>query len=759
MAIESFAIDPDQGDLYAVNGIDAVMRWDGFASQFEQAGITAPSTLITLAGSGTGAIVGTYYAYLRYLDSIGNVSNLSPISAEFTASGSSGTITSITVATPVVVTSAGHGLSTGDYVKITGVGGVDQVNDTWVITVIDGDSFSLDESDVSGLESYTGGGTWTSGISTITYGSVDVPTEAKVVRRQILRNTDGQTDVFYVDVDTTDITSSSFQSTQTDTLLAAGTKVALLGTDGLPLANGHDVPPNIFSSMVHHLDRMFMAVIVEYNRGSCSVTSGSATVTGAGTEWKTTMAGRFLYVDGATRTYEIESVDESAQTLTLTTAYEDLTDLLAFYSIKAPPAYRRLVQFTPPGEPQSWPPHLALTIQDTGDELTGLFQMGAYIYIVERSHLHKLTFANSPISDGAVFMTANRGAVNQRCIVVVDAAAYMLDELGIHRFSGNSNIEPASQQVQSLFRADDSQWQINWKRKEFFFASLDRQREIIRWHVCLDGNRYPKHALCQQYRTNSFWVEDLPLPVGGACSGYLGGLSNVPQVFYGCQHAKVMAAWFGGNDCVDSSFGNVRGTVTGSSMYGLTDSQQTWPAQGMINAPLQIVSGTGKGQKRRIIAVAGNVLTVDMPWMVRPDTTSVYQIGGIDWKYRSSWFRLAAYEDSAARRFELLFDPVTDQSTATLLLFSGFLTTPEVQAATFTTDTGAGIASTAGQAEMTIDLSRTDGLADKRLPFGKDYYSRGKRYVQYELSGVTHKEPVTLGQVVYEGTLPHDAAG
>lgn len=68
-------------------------------------------------------------------------------------------ITAITGASnqvPIVVTAAGHGMSTGDRASISGVLGNTAANGTWTVTVIDADTFSLDGS--SGNGAYTSGG-------------------------------------------------------------------------------------------------------------------------------------------------------------------------------------------------------------------------------------------------------------------------------------------------------------------------------------------------------------------------------------------------------------------------------------------------------------------------------------------------------------------------------------------------------------------------------------------------------------------------
>ena len=71
------------------------------------------------------------------------------------------TITDATNVTPIVITSAGHGLKTGDGVVITGVGGNTAANGDFEITRINADSFSLQtlsHADVAGNGAYTSGG-------------------------------------------------------------------------------------------------------------------------------------------------------------------------------------------------------------------------------------------------------------------------------------------------------------------------------------------------------------------------------------------------------------------------------------------------------------------------------------------------------------------------------------------------------------------------------------------------------------------------
>jgi hypothetical protein len=73
------------------------------------------------------------------------------------ANAHTGTITGATNATPIVLTSAAHGLQTGQRVTISGVVGNGAANTTAVVTRIDANTFSVA---VSGSGGYVSGGTF-----------------------------------------------------------------------------------------------------------------------------------------------------------------------------------------------------------------------------------------------------------------------------------------------------------------------------------------------------------------------------------------------------------------------------------------------------------------------------------------------------------------------------------------------------------------------------------------------------------------------
>lgn len=582
---------------------------------------------------------------------------------------------------------------------------------------------------------------------TITYTNVPVSAEAKVVRRQILRNTAGQADTFYVDVETADLVLTSFASTQTDALLAAGEAVPLLDADGRDFANRHAPPPAHKAVVAHHLGRMFAAAERDYARGGVKVTNGSTTVTGIDTDWPATFAGRFLYVVGATRSHEIAAVDTSAQTLTLAAAYAGATDPFGVYAVRPAPAQRRLLYWSEANLPQSWPATNALALQEDGDEITGLMPKGSFLYVLGRRHVYRFTFQSDPGVDGFMFLSSGRGCVNQRCWLVVEDTAFMLDELGVHAFTGES--ESVTAPVQG-FWDPSAPGRINWAARDLFHAAHSPGEEAVRWFVCLSGEREPRHALCYNYRLKRWWVEEYPRAV--TCSTR-GALSGQRRVFLGSQGARALLHSHGTLDGPDPAAGTTAGAVTGAGPYRLTDAAASFPG-GVAGWPVVITGGRGKGQWRLVAAVEGTTLHLRDPWLVVPDATSAYRLGGVPWAYAPGWFRWLDSEENQPRRLELLFGAVADGSVMRLEVFRDFRADPVVWRQTRKASEAEGVAAVAGESALEVDLSREYGQALLGMGGRRELTAGGPRFVSLRLAGCSGAER----QAVYQLALDSAAA-
>ncbi len=583
---------------------------------------------------------------------------------------------------------------------------------------------------------------------TITYTNVPKPTQAKVRRRQIIRNTAGQTGTFYVDVDTQNLTATTFSSTKTDTQLQAQTSVPLFDSEGLPLANLHGVAPSWKTCLASSIDRLFLAGEEPYTEGAIAITSGSKTVTGAGTYWPANFSGRFLWVPGADKPYEIDSVDESAQTLTLLQSYAGATARYTEYSIRAPSAERRLLYFSEAGSPEAWPPTNAITVQEDGDEIVGLIPLESFLYIVCRRHMYKLSFQDGPNDDGFIFLSVGRGCANNRCWVVADEQAYLLDAAGIYRFS-SGEVEELSAPVQDLFEPTlkDLPFRLRWEASRWWHACHDPGRGAIRWFVTMSGSGLPRHALCLDLDRGAFWIEEYPFPVGASCVGLFKGER---RVFLGGPAGQVYLLGENSLDLVDSSAGTSRGRVTGSAPCTLSDAYAEF-ADSIVGAPVVIVSGRGVGQRRKVVAVTTTTLALDVPWLVQPDESSVYQVGGIQYRYRTGWFRWLSGEDQQPRSLEVQFEPHDSECLLDLAVYQDRKTTPEVWDSTRQGREAGGFDSRRGTARMTADMASGEPFARRNFDGRKERRLDGPRLVSFELSGVTAVEQVRLYHLSVEG--------
>jgi hypothetical protein len=126
------------GLLLIADGMGPVLQWDGFKAQSEPAGVIAPTVPPGLTGSGIGSIVGEYFAYQRYVDDRGNFSSLSPVSAcsdcqrHVSILSPSPAQRRPSSSRPLLA----HGLTTGQTVRISDVGGNTDANGTWLVTVL-----------------------------------------------------------------------------------------------------------------------------------------------------------------------------------------------------------------------------------------------------------------------------------------------------------------------------------------------------------------------------------------------------------------------------------------------------------------------------------------------------------------------------------------------------------------------------------------------------------------------------------------------
>lgn len=749
-----------EGDILMANGVGPVLKWRWFRDSAEEAGIAGPTVAPTMGKSGNGTIAGTYYSFVRFVGRDGNVSNLSPVSNEVIAGTSGGvsaltrslptggTTTDLATATELLVTSAGHGLANGATVffqeipdTVIGLDG----DQGYTISGVTDDTFKVAVSAVSG--SYGAGGmSWVSGSTSITYSGIPTTSDPRITKRQILRSTAGSYRTFYVDVELTDSSATTANSTKSDTDLIAAEGVPLFYGDDRPFASRHHVPPSHKSSIAVHLGRAFLGAEVDYTYGHAVGSLGSETVTGVGTRWRDNFAGRRFYIDGDPNPYVIESVDEDAQEITLTEGLKRPPSAAATYAIRPDSIERRLVYFSEAGLYESWPPYNAFSVQEDGDEIAGLMSLGAWLFIICRHHIYRFTYQDSPNDDGAVFQSSHRGCVNARCWAVADGTAFMIDGSGAHAFDGGESTS-ISEPIQDVFRPGRGPGlRINWNADQsLWHAAHDPTNDTIRWFVSMSGHREPRHALCYDYRRTRWWIEEYPFVVTSSTVASLGSRRS----FAGTAARQVL--WIGGDSHseIATEAASVRGTVASSSPLSLTATESVF-ASSLVGSPVSIVSGKGSGQQRTIVDVpAADRVKVDRPWLDSPDDTSAFQVGGVDYKFTGHWYRFVDDQESRTRNVELLFSPLRSTTAeADMRLYYDF----GDQAHEWKyTDTRYGAAVEEGSTSILIDLTRSNGIAVFHHEGHRDSDVDGHRFVSVEIAGTQGPERIRFRQLRLHG--------
>lgn len=494
----------------------------------------------------------------------------------------------------------------------------------------------------------------------IYYQNVEVPTDPRVRRRQIFRNINGSSDVFYLDIDTDDITSDTLISRNTDAQLKLSFGQPVWDDNNYNLFTLYAEPPTDKPYIAEFNNRIFGAGFRIYSEGNVIVVNGSTTVTGVGTNFTRYFAGRRFSCGN--QTYLINRVDESAQTFVIERAYEGSDNHYADYIIQPYYGNTKLLQWSESGLHESWGIFNALELPDDGDEVTGLVAFANSLWILEQSHIYQFNFTLDPNRDGDYKPVSNRGCVNQRCAVQIQSVCLMLDRTGIHVFRGmlprneyqvNSTPDHLSVPIGDVFRFEGSGLRINWDAdKCFWHAAHNKELMTVRWHVTMQGYYLPQHAICYNYLMDVWWIEEYPFPITSSAES----LSLPGKPILGGPGGKIYQPDRGPLDVIDPT--DTRLSVL-DCIAGVIVQVDGTVSDSAVGLRLSVVSGLGRGQESTIIAVDDDEVELDMPMAVWPDETSIVQIGAVRYSVTTGEYNYAKIEQINPQSVSLIFRNAT----------------------------------------------------------------------------------------------------
>jgi hypothetical protein len=741
------------GEMFILNGIDRVISWDGIKPQASISQIETPASKVTLSVASTGQISGLYYAYCRFISEDGTPSNLSPLSNLLSVSSKTGEITNVSQTTPLVVESMAHGLADGQYVTVSGVGGVTTANGNFQIEIIDQDFFTLVGSTASGL--YTGGGSWLAGVGKVVYSNVPVPTDQKIVKRQLLRNTHGQTEVFFVDIETENLTGKAFFSDKTDEQLVEQEAVPLYDSDLSPVANGFPEIPNHKPYGATISDRLFIAGAKSYTQGSAKVENGNAYVYGIGTDWKNTFVGRKFFCSGSSKVSDIIEVNEGLQRITLKSPYIGRTSFYDSYTISPSYLEKRALYFSEVGEPKKMLTTSGIVVQEDQDEIRGLINLETFLYIFFKNKIYRLTFGNSPDTDGAVYPCSyTRGALNQKCIIAKGSAMLAMDRLGIYAFSSNEE-QSLSTPISSLFSNQNPYYSINWKYSDNFHAVHVSSQNTIRWFVVMGAGRYPRHALCFNYETKCWWIEEFSSPVFSSCQDF--DPASV-TCFLGMNNNRVVRYPQGSLDGVEQSKSATNGAVSAYSTHWLEDSSMQFDSTVVVNNPILIRIPSGETFSRVVKKAVGSRLYFDRP-IIKKYEGATYHLGSVTWTFRTGNFRIDGNDKNMVRKIEFIFQPSKTENKFNAKIYRDREDVPIKFKKPFRKETDQEFGVSDDGSMLVGNFTKQNGCLSQRIDTHREYAIDGVRYISLEVEGATSMSPLSIYGVRLEGVFHAPSVG
>lgn len=585
----------------------------------------------------------------------------------------------------------------------------------------------------------------------IDYGTIHVPTDARVTSKQIWRSTAGQATTFYLDKTISKATTAA-TSTAIDSVLSLNTSLAILNLDGTLSARRFGVPPDFKAVVVSHQDRTFWGVNPVVDDGHARTEYEVGTVTIYGAHLTSQLVGRKFYVPNHSTVHDITSVTPSGGgrvggTIIIDPIWADTGKEFTRYAIRVEPDEANRIYFSELAEPESVPTVNAVDIvldESDGGPVTAIMPMGSFLWIFTPHRCYRWTYQVHPLNDGAVYLTAYRGSINQNCWVQTEGNAFVMDREGIYMFNGGT-VQNVTDPIADMFRPGGG---ISWANAKWFHAREYVAEDTIRFFVSLDGSQFPRHAICYQYRAGAIWTEEFPWRMTSSTTTKI---NKHPRLVCGSRHGKVYLLNEGQYDGpTNPVVGRVK--VTASDVTHATVTGHTFTASDILFSRITIVRGTGKGQTRTIVAANATTgeITINEPWVIRPDSNSWVQIAGVPYTLKTKWFRLLDVEAENSRRCYLSFAPTLSTCTIDVSALRDYSRDPTAYRISYDRADGARVARDQDDVEIDTKTNK-EGWAYWSFDDQHDLRGPAPRFIQLRIRGTKDGEPIKIYTLQLDG--------
>jgi hypothetical protein len=500
----------------------------------------------------------------------------------------------------------------------------------------------------------------------VTVTKVSTTTDTQVTHWAVWRNTDGQTDTFYL-VGREPYANPTFTDNVSDTELEA----AQVMEDSTVLDGKYAYAANFKGRMVAYGSRV-------ESTGTATATNGLGSVTGVGTYFKPSHVGQRIRFGSDTAYYTIATrVDNT--TITISPNYAGVT--AAGKTFKIYPVRGADLTWSKAGTNEGFAIADSVGVfPNDGDEPTGLHVIGHSLVPFKRTHAYRFSYDGgdpSPITGtGAISQVlGSRGLIRHECCTVVDSIGYCLDSKGIYAFDGAGPATALDAGIRRLFQPDDgiaSADRVNRAYANTWHSVEDPKTGSVVWFVTCGTETKPKTALVYEIERQRWSVWKYPMAITASCLGQ--DSSGEVRAWVGDENGNIWA--LSGVRQVEgaATTGTLSGTATAGGAATLTDSGAVFQttSNGLAGVPVCIVSGTGAGQERIIQSNTGTVLTVSAAWATNPDSTSVYLVGYVESRWRYVWNTFDRNKSGLTQRLAVYYNPTSDERHVQLRLFRDY---------------------------------------------------------------------------------------
>lgn len=453
--------------------------------------------------------------------------------------------------------------------------------------------------------------------------NVTASPDAKV-NQIILEATGAAGSTFYIAATGTNTTTTITYS-MTDAAL-----IVQQATDATYGDFGHELPPAV-ELLVEHRGRFFGWKTSNRTRTSCTVTNGSATITGTNFPTSGAWNGRLVLINSETTPRLIAST--TATTITLSAVYPGAAsgsaNTIQVYSATPDMLYWSRGLFPEAWQPAVWARRV---LNNAGDRPTAIASIGDDLWLFGTRTVKRLQYTSDPAFGMLQSVPGAMGAWNQRCIVNADGRVFGFGPAGVWeiRYNFPTHLSKnADVSTQALMDVSQS---------ESCHGVYDPLERVVVWFFARTGDTTPKDALAYDLDKQEFFFYTYRQPI--ASSILAGSRSATAAPYLGDSNGFI---WRHTPDLlgdgITASMGLTTAVVTtaAGSTTTVLNLNQSMPTAPQDLQGVMLYNPT-TGEAIRISSNTATTITLASALATTPTVGAEYYLGSVDIYALSAWW-------------------------------------------------------------------------------------------------------------------------